>query len=92
MGQQETVTVATEEKGGGTLRRMILVLLVTALMAAMMAVNAASAFAAASDKANTVGRNASFFNEFGNQNGDHGLGGKLVAREAPVGDVASSGR
>jgi hypothetical protein len=91
MGQQQTVTVAAEQ-AGGALRRMILALLVAALMAAMMVVSAGSAFAAASDKANTVGRNASFFNKVGHQNGDNGLGGKLLAGEAPLGDVASSGR
>ena len=92
MGQQQTMKVAAQEKGGGALlRRMILALSVAALMAAMMVVSAGSAFAA-SDKANTVGRNASFFNKVGHQNGDNGLGGKLVAREAPVGDVASTRR
>ena len=86
MRQKKQMTVA-----GGALRRIGLALLVAALMAAMMAVSAGSAFARASDneKANTVGRNASFFNEFGHKNGDNGLGGKLVAREAPVGDAAS---
>jgi hypothetical protein len=87
MIEQKQMTVA-----GGALRRIGLVLLVAALMVAMMAVSAGSALARASDneKANTVGRNASFFNEFGHKNGDNGLGGKLVAREAPVGDAAST--
>ena len=94
MGQQQTMTVAAaDEKGGGTwlLRRMILVLAVAALMAAMLAVSAGSALAA-SDKANTVGQTASGFNKFGHERGDNGLGGKLIAWEAPVGDAASTGR
>ena len=45
MGQKETMTVATEERGGGTLRRMILALLVAALMGAMMVVSAMPAMA-----------------------------------------------
>jgi len=88
MGQQQTVTAATEDKGGGTLRRIVLALLVAALMAATMALNAMPAFAA-SEKANPVARETSLINKAVG----HGTGGKALANfaqeEGGIGDIAS---
>jgi hypothetical protein len=73
MGQQETVTVATEEKGGGTLRRMILALLVAALIAVMaMSTVAGPAAAAGNHFAKGKGPSSVSTNPGNFVNNDHG--------------------
>ena len=91
MRQNETVTVS-----GGALRRLVLALAIAALMALLVTASAAPAFAAASDKANQVGKQTSGVNQ---SDPEPGRGGH-VARDAAqddgsppgLGDIARYGR
>ena len=96
MGLQQQQTIAAAGTTTTALRHIIVALTVAAVVAVMMALTASTAFAAASDKANQVGKQTSGVNQ---SDPLPGRGGH-VARDAAqdngsspgLGDIARYGR
>jgi uncharacterized membrane protein len=83
MGQQQQTVTGS----GSALRRSVLALAIAALMALLVMASTAPAFAAASDKANQVGKQTSGVNQ---SDPEPGRGGH-VARDAAQDDGSSAG-
>jgi hypothetical protein len=92
MGQQQAVTAS----GSAALRRLALALAIAALMALLVMASAAPAFAAASDKANQVGKQTSGVNQSDPEPGRGGHVDRDAAQDdgspAGLGDIARYGR
>ena len=87
MGLQQQQTIAAAGTMTTALRRIIVALTAAAVIAVMMALTASPAFAAASDKANQVGKQTSGVNQ---SDPLPGRGGH-VARDAAQDDGSSPG-